>query len=301
MATVVTPIDTRTGGMDWKAVIAGAIAAAAISGLLTAFGAAVGLSMTSAHRNSGFSAMTVAIAAAVWLVMVHVWSFTAGGYLAGRLATVSDLDPQESQFRAGATGFMVWAVGTAVGLVFLMLAAGSIARTTAEVAGRTAAGVADAASKLSTESMSYVADTLLRAQTAPAGATAANAREQRPDPAVAAEVGRVLTVGLAEGSLSSNDRAYLAQVVARQTGLSEADAQRRVEETYARAQSMKDAAERRVREAADKARKQTVVAAFLAAAASLMGLVAAAWAAGVGREHQTNRQYPRILAAERFW
>ena len=64
---------------------------------------------------------------------------------------------------------------------------------------------------------------------------------------------------------------------------------------------MKDAAERRVREAADKARKQAVVAGFLAAAASLMGLVAAAWAAGVGREHQSTRQYPRLFGAERFW
>lgn len=298
MTTVVAPIESS--GVDWKAVIAGAIAAAAISGLLAAFGAAIGLSLTSAHRNSGMSVTTLAIAAAIWMVMVHVWSFTAGGYLAGRLANVSEVDPQESQFRAGATGFLVWALGTAVGLVFVMMAAGSVARTTAEVAGRTAAGVTEAASKLSADNVSYVADSLFRAQAAPAGNTASPAT-QRPDPALVAEAGRVLTVGLADGSLSSNDRAYLAQIVARQTGLPEADAQRRVDETYARAQSMKETAERRVREAADTARKQAVVAAFLTAAASLMGLVAAAWAAGVGREHQTTRQYPRILAAERFW
>ncbi len=277
MTTVVAPIESS--GVDWKAVIAGAIAAAAISG---------GLSLTSAHRNSGMSVTTLAIAAAIWMVMVHVWSFTAGGYLAGRLANVSEVDPQESQFRAGATGFLVWALGTAVGLVFVMMAAGSVARTTAEVAGRTAAGVTQAASKLSADNVSYVADSLFRAQAAPAGNTASPAT-QRPDPALVAEAGRVLTVGLADGSLR------------RQTGLPEADAQRRVDETYARAQSMKETAERRVREAADTARKQAVVAAFLTAAASLMGLVAAAWAAGVGREHQTTRQYPRILAAERFW
>jgi hypothetical protein len=298
MATVVAPIESSS--VDWKAVIAGAIAAAAISGLLTAFGAAVGLSLTSAHRDSGLSVTTLAIAAAIWLVMVHVWSFTAGGYLAGRLANVADVDPQESQFRAGATGFLVWSLGTAVGLVFVMMAAGSVARTTAEVAGRTAAGVTEAASKLSADNVSYVADTLFRAQVAPAGG-ATPSPAQRPDPAAVAEAGRVLVVGLAEGALSSNDRAYLAQVVSRQTGMPEVDAQRRVDETYARAKSMKDTAERRVRDAADTARKQGVVAAFLAAAASLMGLVAAAWAAGVGREHQTTRQYPRILAAERFW
>ena len=195
---------------------------------------------------------------------------------------------------------MVWALGTAVGLIFVTLTAGTIAKTTAEVAGRAASGVAQAASNLSTENVSYVADTLFRPQAAPAG-VAAPTPQNRPDPAVAAEAGRILVVGLADGSLSSGDRAYLAQVVARQTGMSAADAQRRVDETYARAQSMKDAAERHLRDAADKARKQAVVVAFLAAAASLMGLVAAAWAAGVGREHQSTRQYPRILAAERFW
>jgi hypothetical protein len=297
MATVVTPVNTS--GLDWKSVIAGAIAAAAISGLLTAFGAAVGLSMTSAHRASGLSVTTLAIAAAIWLVMVHIWSFTVGGYLAGRLSDVPELDPEEAQFRSGATGFMVWALGTAVGLVFLTLAAGTVVRSTAEVAGRAASSVAQAASSLSADNVSYVADALFRPQSAAAGATPAT--QNRTDPSVVAEAGRVFVVGLAEGSLSSGDRNYLAQVVSRQTGLSEADAQRRVDETYGRAQGMKDAAERRVREAADKARRQAVVAAFLAAAASLMGLVAAAWAAGLGREHQSTRQYPKIFAAERFW
>lgn len=299
MATVIAP--TRTSGVDWKSVIAGAIAAAAISGLLTAFGTAVGLSMTSAHRHSGFSASTVAIAAALWLVMVHVWAFTAGGYLAGRLSDVPDLEPDEAQFRAGANGFMVWALGTAVGLVFLTLAAGTAVRSTAEVAGQAVSGVAQAASNLSAENVSYVADGLFRAQAAPAGGTAPAPTATRPDPAVVAEAGRIITVALAEGSLNSADRTYLAQVVARQSGLPEADAQRRVDETYARARSMKETAERRVREAADKARKQAVVAAFLAAAASLLGLVAATWAAGMGREHQAARLHPAIFGSRRFW
>jgi hypothetical protein len=299
MATIATPI--KTSGIDWKSVIAGAIAAAAISGLLTAFGAAIGLSLTSAHRTSGLSVTTLAIAAALWLVMVHVWSFAVGGYLAGRLSEVPDLDPEEAQFRAGANGFMVWALGTAIGLMFLALAAGTAVRTTAQVAGQAASGVAQSATNLSAENVSYVADALFRAQAAPAGTPSPSATQNRPDPAAVAEVGRIFTVALAEGSLNANDRSYLAQVVSRQAGLSEADAQRRVDETYARAQSMKEAAERRVREAADKARRQAVVAGFLAAAASLLGLVAATWAAGVGREHQNTRHYPTIFGAERFW
>jgi hypothetical protein len=298
MATIVSPM--KTSAMDWKSVFAGAIAAVAISGLLTAFGAAIGLSLTSAHRGSGLSITSLAIAAALWMVMVHVWSFTVGGYLAGRLSEVADPDPQESRFRAGANGFMVWALGTAVGLVFLMLGAGTAVRTTADVAGKAASGVAQAASNLSAENVSYVADALFRGQAAPAGAGPATA-QRRPEPAVVAEAGRIFVVGLADGSLSSGDRTYLAQVVSRETGLPEADAQRRVDETYARAKGMKDAAEQQVREAADKARKQAVIAGFLVAAASLMGLLAAVWAAGIGQEHQTARLYPKIFAAERFW
>lgn len=299
MATIVTPV--KTSGVDWRAVIAGAVAAAALSGLLTAFGTGVGLSLTSAHRDSGLSITTLAIAAAVWMVMVHVWSFAVGGYLAGRLSDAPDLEPQEAEFRAGANGFMVWALGTAVGLVFLALAAGTTARTTANVVGQAASGVAEAASSLSAENISYVADTLFRAQAAPAGTPAPASGQTRPDPAIVAEAGRIVVVGLADGSLAANDRNYLAQLVSRQTGLPEADAQRRVDETFARAQSRKQAAEQKVREAADKARKQAVVAGFLAAAASLLGLVAAVWAAGMGREHQHTRYYPTVFGAERFW
>jgi len=298
MSTVVAP--AKTSGVDWTSIIAGAIAAAAISGLLTAFGAAIGLSLTSAHRDSGVSVTTLAIAAALWLVMVHIWSFTVGGYLAGRLSDVPDLDPQETQFRAGANGFMVWALGTAIGLVFLAIAAGTAVRTTADVAGKAAAGATQAVTNLSSENVSYVADSLFRSQAAP-GNAAPSAAQNRPDPAIVAEAGRIFAVSLVDGSLNSGDRSYLAQVVSRQTGLPEADAQRRVDETYARARSMKESAEQRVREAADKARKQAVIAGFLAAAASLMGLVAATWAAGMGRDHQTTRQYPRIFSSERFW
>jgi hypothetical protein len=53
------------------------------------------------------------------MVMVHVWNFAVGGYLAGRLSEVPDLQPQEAEFRAGANGFIVWALGTAIGWVII--------------------------------------------------------------------------------------------------------------------------------------------------------------------------------------
>jgi hypothetical protein len=218
------------------------------------------------------------------------------------LSEVSDADPSEAKFRAGAKGFMVWALGTAVGLFFLAFAAGTAAKSTAELAGRTVSGVAQAASNassnISAENVSYVADALFRTQTQPGASPAA---QDRPDPGLVAEAGRIIAVGLVEGSLSSSDRDYLAGIVSRQTGLAQADAQQRVDETYARAQSMKAKAEQTVREAADKARKQAVIVGFLTAAASLIGLVAATWAAGMGWDHQSTRQYPSLFASERFW
>lgn len=233
--------------------------------------------------------------------MVHVWSFVAGGYLAGRLSDVPDLHPEEAEFRAGANGFMVWALGTAISLLFVTFVSGTIVRSASQMVGQAASGVAQAASNLSAENVSYVADALFRPQVSAGAAQPATSAPARPDPAVVAEAGRIFTVGLAEGSLNASDSGYLAQLVARQTGLPEADAQRRVEQTYARAQGMKEAAERNVREAADKVRKQGVVAGFLAAAASLIGLVAAVWAAGMGHEHQNARQYPTVFSAQRFW
>lgn len=299
--TTVVSAPSRISGIDWKSVVAGAIAASAIYGLLTAFGTALGLSLTSAHRGLGASGTTIAIAAAIWIVMVHVWSFIVGGYLAGRLSDVSDLVPEEAEFRAGANGFMVWALGTVISLVFLAFISGTVVRSTSQVVGQAATSVAQTASYLSAENVSYVADALFRAQSLPGKALSAEDAQGSPDPAVIAEAGRIFTVGLAEGSLNAGDRSHLAQLVARQTGLAEADAQRRVDETFARANAMKDAAEQRVREAAEKARKQAIVAAFLVAAASLAGLVAAAWAAGMGHEHKNTRQYPTMFSASRFW
>jgi hypothetical protein len=146
MATVIAPV--KTSGVDWKSVIAGAIAASAIFGLLMAFGTAVGLSLTSAHRGSGLSASTIAIAAALWVVLVHVWSFVAGGYLAGRLSDVPDLHPEEAVFRAGANGFMVWALGTAISLLFVTFVSGAIVRSASQMVGPAASGVAQATSNL---------------------------------------------------------------------------------------------------------------------------------------------------------
>ena len=70
--------------VEWGAVLAGAVLAAAISFVLLTFGAAIGLSATSPWPNSGASAKVIASVAVFWAMAQQIGAFMAGGYVAGR-------------------------------------------------------------------------------------------------------------------------------------------------------------------------------------------------------------------------
>ena len=72
------------------------------------------------------------------------------------------------------------------------------------------------------------------------------------------EVSRVLAMGAANGSLSSDDRIYVARAVAARTSLSQADAEKRVDAIFA---LVKTAAEK-AREATETARKAGIILAL---------------------------------------
>jgi nucleoid DNA-binding protein len=92
------------------------------------------------------------------------------------------------------------------------------------------------------------------------------------------EVSRILLAGAADGSLSSDDRAYLVRVVAARAGLSQADAEKRV-----------DALTEQTKATADKARKAGILLAFLTGASLVLGAAAAWWGAGVGGRHRDEK------------
>ena len=93
------------------------------------------------------------------------------------------------------------------------------------------------------------------------------------------------------------DRTYLAGIVARQTGLPQAEAEKRVDEAYAAAKD----AEAKARAAADKARKMGAIAAFLAAATLLIAAAAACAGAALGGRHRDEQVATRLFGASRFW
>ena len=76
---------TANQNVEWSAVIAGAVAAVAVSCILLSFGAALGLASASPWTSTATGLKAAGVGAAFWMLLVTVWSFALGGYLAGRL------------------------------------------------------------------------------------------------------------------------------------------------------------------------------------------------------------------------
>ena len=77
----------------------------------------------------------------------------------------------------------------------------------------------------------------------------------------------------------------------------QADAEKRVDEVFAELK----AAEQKTRDATDKARKATLIAAFLAAATLAIGCAAACAGAALGSRHRDERTLVVLFGSRRFW
>ena len=122
-----TPAE-ESPAISWAAVVAGAIAAAALTLVLLAFGAGMGFSAVSPWGNSGVSASTFEIGTGLYLIVVAMLASTVGGYVAGRLRTKwVGVHTHEVFFRDTAHGFLAWALATVLGAAVLTAAAGSFA------------------------------------------------------------------------------------------------------------------------------------------------------------------------------
>ena len=278
--------DTEVSTVSWGAVIAGGIASAALTLLLLAFGVGVGFSVISPWADQGVSATTFHIGSGLFLIAIAMLSSTVGGYLAGRLRMKwVSLNSNEVYFRDTAHGLLAWAVATVVSATLLAAATTSI--LSSATAGLIPAAGAGAAATASSATDPYV-DTLLRADPAAStgGATQlganAPAAAQPSDPtATRAELGRIMAAPLRKGGdVSPADRTYVAKVVAARTGIPQAEAEKRVNDTIVQA-----------KQSADEARKTAAKVALWLAAAMLAGAFAAALAATEGGYLRDSRWY----------
>src|ERR1700742_827371 len=107
-------------GVSWPSIVAGAVAACAMTLVLIAFGTGLGLSVVSPWTGSGVSATTFKITTGLYLIVIAMLSSSIGGYIAGRLRSrwVS-VHSDEIYFRDTAHGFVAWALASVIGAILL--------------------------------------------------------------------------------------------------------------------------------------------------------------------------------------
>lgn len=283
--------------ISWAAVFAGTVIASALSITLLTGGVGLGFIAMSPHEGEGASAFQIGVGAIAWMFVVQIIAYGVAGYVTGRLRPMwAPAYSDEVYFRDTAHGLAVWALSAVLSVALfgsaLSAVVGTAARGGAAVAqtagmaigagGATAAGAAangggDDASGL--PSADYFVDRLFRGEQPSPTA----------DPQVArAELTRLITVSAARGDIAPEDRDYVAQVVAAQSGLSQAQARDRVDEVLTQADQMRQDAADTAREVADDARKAAAGFALWAFAALLMGAFAACLMAMVGGRAARN-------------
>jgi hypothetical protein len=265
MTTIVADADqAEMSTMSWGAAIAGAVVSAALTLLLLAFGVGIGFSVVSPWAGEGVSATTFHVGAGLYLVAVAMLASTIGGYLAGRLRIKwHGVHNDEIYFRDTAHGLVVWALAT-------VLSAAALGAATTNILGGAASGLTPAATAVTANATDGYVDALLRTDPAPASAAATAAPGTPSGTAVdptqtRQELGRLLAPALRKGGdLAATDRAYVAKVISARTGLSPAEAERRVNDVVTEA-----------KKAADEIRKATAKLMLWIAGSMLAGALAA--------------------------
>ena len=217
-------------GVSWPAVAAGAVVSCALTVVLIAFGIGLGLSVVSPWAGAGVSATTFKIGTGLYLIVIAMLSSSIGGYIAGRLRTRwIGVHSDEVYFRDTAHGFVAWAFASVLVAVLLASPVSSLIG-----GGSSAAGQGAVSAGRSSGPMDSYVDTLLRSD--------APASQQGSSNEFRGKLDRLFVSSFRNGSdLKPLDREYVSKVVAARTGLSQADADKRVNEVVTQAKSDIDA------------------------------------------------------------
>jgi hypothetical protein len=246
--------EAAMSAVSWGAILAGGVAAAALTLILLAFGAGVGFSSISPWSTTATST-TFHVAAGLYFIVTAMIASSVGGYLAGRLRTRwAGAHTREVFFRDTAHGFLAWGFAT-------LLSAGVLSSAAGALVGSAASGVTHVAGQSSGLLDGYV-DSLVRGDATTATSTADMT-------AARAEAGRIFASAFQNGGVfQALDRAYLAQLVAVRAGITPTQAEERVSATIERA-----------KDAVDKARKAAAQLSLWLTASLLVGAFAASLAA----------------------
>jgi hypothetical protein len=251
-------VEPSVPGVSWAAVLAGAVASLALTLVLLSFGAGMGFSVVSPWGNSGVSETTFKIGTGLYFIVMAMISSAIGGYLAGRLRTKwVGVQTTEVHFRDTAHGFLAWATASVLGAVLLASPASSL------VGGTLAGATQGAANAAQSSPMNGYVDTLLRSDNP-------SAQGQQSPSDTRGEMVRLFTTSFHYGS-DLADRSYVAKVVSARTGLSQADAEKRVNDVVTQVKTDLDEARKAAMQTAIWLTLSLFIGAFSASLAATEG------------------------------
>jgi hypothetical protein len=255
------PVEAATPFLEWTPVVAGAFVAAAVSVILIAFGSAIGFSIASSSPTWRDASPALALASGLYLLLTALLSFGFGGYMAGRLRErwTTSAHSDVVEFRDGTHGLLAWALAV---LLAGLVAAASAASVASKAVQPTTSPEATTGEPL----IAYELDRLFRAERRPADDDLTYSR---------AEAGRILLTATGRQGITSDDRAYLVQLVANRTGIALPDAEHRVGGAITGATT-----------AVQKARRSAVILGFSAAVSLLVGAAVAWYTSCVGGRYR---------------
>jgi hypothetical protein len=255
-AGVVSDVTRGRSVASWPAIIAGTFVAISVSLILLALGSGLGVTSLLASPD-GISAKAIVVMAAIWLIVTQWISAALGGFITGRLrARWHGTHTHEVFFRDTAHGLVTWAMAT----VALAVLAGTSLHSMIAGGLNAASGISSPAASMAP----YGTDKLFRSTT--------SERQNLGDARLEAD--HILKNAVGTGSLPDADRAYLAELIATNTGISASEAQVRINDWLAK--SMESEAKVKAeaaaaREAAIFTALSLLIGAFIASVSAVLG------------------------------
>ena len=310
---VALPIqDQPSSAVSWGAIFAGAAGAAALSLILLILGTGLGLSSVSPWVQSGISAKSLGVSTIVWITFTQLAAAGLGGYLAGRLRTRwLSVAVDEVHFRDTAHGFLAWAVATLFTAALLTstisallgsTADGAIAVMNSPQSGKAKTGM----QQMERTAMRYQMDKLFRESAVnnpnpavePMSQDFSDEGAQMPRPTSRhlarnsyAEVASIFATALLRDpnkNLPADDLSYVTSLVEQRTGLSQAEADKRVRDSYSTVQMRAEELKTSAKTLADQARKAAAHASLWLFISLLIGAFVASLAATLGAKHRDD-------------
>jgi hypothetical protein len=260
---------------SWGLAFAGGIAATAVTFFLLILGSGFGLLLVHPMTQSMSSAPAFLSGGAIYFFASQAFGFAVGGHVAGRLLAPEIESRLQEDFRAGAHGFIAWAVA-----VLATLAVGLVLALVAGTHASAIYGISPPGAETS-EPTAYYVDKLFR----PADGAAATASADA-DGRARAEAGRILDRGFVRGEqIAPDDYDRLDDLVSARAGISRLAASARIDALQKDVQAT-------TRKAADIARKIASAASLWIAFSLLFGAIVSS-AAAVFARNEDDRDFTR--------